>query len=273
MGRKVGAFEKRIHEVDLIRGILILIVILDHLFYFLKTNNLAWYDQTGAEFFNGIYRVTNFYWTSQTREVIRQIVLFFFVFISGVSCSFSRNNWKRAAKMIVVWGALSVVTNIGDRLFNGGIGGWIIDFNVIGVLAWSVLIYCFVQNCSWKGLTAAGLICFLITVLVIYPIPASIRNQIYLPSMWAPASLVRPAIEGAIGPKGDWMPLFPYICYFFMGAVAARFIYKDKKSLFKRHEWERWICFTGRNTIWVYLLHEPILLGIFALLGLIIVGA
>lgn len=264
MAKRLGAFEKRIHEVDLIRGILIIIVILDHLFWFIKSNTLNWFGDT-----NPVYQFTNFYWTSGTRQIIRQIVLFLFVFISGISCAFSKNNWKRAAKMILVWGILSVLTNVFDRLLNGGKGTWIVDFNVIGVLAWSILIYCFFQNWSWKGLTAIMLICFIITIMIPL-VPIEARNATYVPALWAPDSQALPKIENPIKVTGDWMPLFPYICFFFGGAIVTRFIYKDKKSLFTRHEWERPLCFTGRNTIWVYLLHEPILIGIFFLIGLIV---
>ena len=264
MGKRLGAFEKRIHEVDLIRGILILIVILDHLLWFIKANTVRWFGGS-----NWLYQATNFYWTSEAREVIRQIVLFFFVFISGVSCAFSRNNWKRAAKMILVWGALSVITNLVDGPLNGGKGTWIIDFNVIGVLAWSVLIYCFFQNWSWKGLVSVMLICYLITISLTL-VPVATRNATYIPSLWAPDSLVKPAVENPVRNCGDWMPLFPYICFFFGGAIITRFIYKDKKPLFERKEWERPLCFIGRNTIWVYLLHEPILIGVFFLIGLMV---
>lgn len=264
MGKRLGAFEKRIHEVDLIRGILILIVILDHLFWFFKANTLTWFGEE-----NIVYKVTNFYWTSDARQVIRQIILFLFVFISGVSCAFSRNNWKRAAKMILVWGILSVASNLVDGPLNGGKGTWIIDFNVIGVLAWSVLIYCFFQNWSWKGLTAVMLILFIITISLTL-VPLETRNATYVPALWAPDGIVKPAVENPVKTVGDWMPLFPYIVFFFGGAIVTRFIYPDKKSLFERHEWERSLCFIGRNTIWVYLLHEPILIGIFFLIGLIV---
>ena len=264
---RIGKFEKRIHEIDLIRGFLIILVILDHLFWFIKSNTLTWFGDT-----NPVYQFTNFYWTSNARQVIRQIALFLFVFISGISCSFSKNNWKRAAKMIVVWGVLSIVTKIIDTTVGGGKGGWIIDFNVIGVLAWSILIYCFFQNSSWKGLMAVMLSCILLTMAITL-VPQEVRNNTYNPALWAPDGLIRPAIENPKFVTGDWMPLFPYITFFFMGAITARFIYKDKKSLFKRHEWERSICFVGRNTIWVYLLHQPVMISIFAILSAIILGA
>ena len=258
MGKRLGAFEKRIHEIDLIRGIMILIVIMDHLFWFLKTNNLQWYNATGIEFFNGAYQVFNFYWRSASRQIIRQIVLFLFTFISGVSCAFSRNNWKRAGQMLLVYAVLTLVTNIIDAALGSDAQSFVIDFNIIGVLAWSVLIYCFFQNRSWKGLTAVMLIFLLFTITVIpslLNIPGA--TEAHVPALWKPTRY------------SDWQPLFPYICYFFAGAIIAKFIYKDRQSLVKRYEWERPFCFVGRHTIWIYLGHEPLLYGLFFLLTLI----
>ena len=47
-------------------------------------------------------------------------------FISGISCAFSKNNWKRAGVMLVVYTALLVVTNIMQVFTTSGVR---IDFN------------------------------------------------------------------------------------------------------------------------------------------------
>ena len=86
--RKPGAFEKRIHEIDFARGILIALVIMDHLF--------NWFAQDGT--FDWAW--ADYYWTCMGREVVRLVVLFLFVFISGISTAFSRNNWKRAGELL-----------------------------------------------------------------------------------------------------------------------------------------------------------------------------
>ena len=265
-----GAFEKRIHEIDFLRGALILLVILDHVCWFLKAYNSTWYSQTGIEFFNSVFKVFNFYWTSGTRKIVREFALFGFVFISGISCGFSRNNWKRAAQMLLVWGLLAIFSNLFQYLVwnpEQKDRSFYIDFNVIGVLAWCVLFYCFFQKWSWKGLTAVALFFFLIIINVIPVLLNSetIRNA-YVPSMWYGEKY----INGVPLAPADWMPLFPYIFYFFLGAVATKFLYKEKVSHFQRHEWERSICFVGRNTMWIYLGHEPLLLILFPLIGMII---
>ncbi len=278
--KRLGAFEKRIHEIDFIRGLLMMLVIMDHLFWFFKTYSGIIYDHNNVQFFKVCYDIFNFYWTSNIRVIIRQLALFGFVFISGISCAFSRNNWKRAAQMILVWGALSLVTNIIHAVtryqFNGGDIpnlSIVLDFNVIGVLAWSILIYCFFQNRSWKALAAFGLGAFLFTIIVI-PTLLSISGieQYPMPALWRfDFSEEYLITSGGVYFYGDWLPLFPYICYFFLGAIVAKLLYKDKQSLIpSRKEFERPFCFVGRHAIWVYLLHEPILMGIAALVMLFV---
>lgn len=263
--RKAGAFEKRIHEVDLLRGILIIIVVLDHIMNNILLHSITWFRMVPANpAFENLMNGMIWYWDGEPRAVIRYIALFLFCFVSGVSSQFSRNNWKRAAELIVVWGILLV----GGRLLEAY--GWLgstntrIDFNIIGVLAFSTLFYCFIQNQSWKGMLASTLIWFLVSC---YLVPflgeindAAYNYDVYIPVLW----------NGKRMYTGDWMPLFPYITFFFMGAVFAYFFYREKKSYFKRHEWERPFCFVGRNTIWIYLGHQVVFIPLFMLIDVII---
>ena len=263
MSRRISAFEKRIHEVDFIRGLMMLLVIMDHVFWSLKAYGKVWYDGTGIEFFNVQYQIFNFYWISASRTIIRQIVLFGFVFVSGISCGFSKNNWKRAGIMLLVAFVLAIVTNILQAEMGNDTQVYTMEFNVIAVLAWSCLIYCFVQNRSWKAIVATGLIGLLITTTVIPSLQALPHSaNAYVPSLWLPKKA-----------EADWMPLFPYFCYFFGGAALTRFLYPNKQSLFTRHEFERPFCFVGRHAIWVYLGHEPLLVIICLVLNAIILGA
>lgn len=260
--RKVGAFEKRIHEIDFLRGLLILLVLFDHIL-----NNILLHSESWATWvpsnpaFQGLYQAMDWYWECEPRQVIRYIALFLFCFVSGISSQFSRNNWKRAAELIVVWGVLL----IGGRLLEAY--QWLpgvatrIDFNIIGVLAFSTLFYCFVQNQSWKGILASTLIWFLISCYLLpflEAIPGA--HDVYNPALW----------DGKQSFTGDWMPLFPYIVFFFMGAFFSYFFYSKKQSYFKRHEWERPFCFVGRNTIWIYLGHQVVFIPIFMLFDVIV---
>lgn len=273
--KRTGAFEKRVHEVDLIRGILMIVVMIDHLFLKLWQFGLQGIDN--GPFFKFLYDVFSFYWYSDARSVIRPIVLLLFTFISGISCAFSKSNWKRAGLMLTVYAAVLVVTNIMQIYMSGGVR---IDFNVIGVLAWSTLIFCFFQKLSWRSLAIfllASVYCTIFFVPFLQTIPG--LTKVYLPFLWNPEGIrggwdfakhcfvYRYQVATGI-PQGDHMPLFPYICFFFVGALISTFIYKNKKSIFKnRYEWERPFCFVGRHAIWFYLGHQMVYTPVFFLLG------
>lgn len=285
---KRGPFEKRIHEIDFLRGLLILIVILDHIFY-----NLGYYaapERWNISWMYGFFR--QWYWFGDARQIIQPMALLAFCFISGVSSAFSRNNWRRAIEMVIVWLIIASVAALITLLIDNkvitflGSGSLRIDFNIIGVLAVSTLIYCFIQKRTWKILLAGTLIAILLSS---YFIPAFAKGMIncfgalsgkntpdratsmvypygtpsvYMPFFWEPAR------------QSDYVPLFPFVAFFILGALVSYFVYREKKQSIIKHkgEWERPICFVGRHTLVIYLTHELILMGLFALINLMVTG-
>ena len=274
--KRVSPFEKRIHEIDFIRGLLMVLVILDHLFNLLMSFNKGWAGDAHTQPFYTIYQVAQFYWTNPARTIVRWICLATFCFVSGISCAFSRNNWKRAGQMIGLWFFILVFSNIGQSLItkynlNLGIASARVDFNIIGVLAWSTLIYCFVQDKSWKALLIVALIGLALQPMCVV---LSWTDWGKDPNTYA-VPFWRPTWDSVAnyGPyrQADFMPLFPYLSFFFAGAIVSKFTYSvDKKSYFKRHEWERPVCFLGRHSLIVYISHFLILIGIFSLVGVFI---
>jgi uncharacterized membrane protein len=264
---KVKAFDKRIHEVDFFRGFLILLVLLDHLFNRFGTDNN--FCLPLQQFFGG------WYLPFQGRGVIRFLALAGFCFTSGVSCAFSKSNWKRAIEMLTFYAILTLGSNLLEIfLTDKGIVNFNfrIDFNVIGVLAFSTFFYCLVQNRSWKALTAMTIGTFLLAFYVFptfrdYSLPNTPDGQsLYGWTFYAPA-FFRPEATQA-----DWMPLLPFMTFFLMGAIFSYFFYKEKKqSLFPKlkRNWERPICFMGRHSLLFYLGHQLVYIPIFMLLNAI----
>lgn len=254
------------------------LVVMDHLFNLFMSFNHNWCGGAAAieagtaiEPFYTIYRVASFYWYNPARHVVRWLCLGSFCFLSGISCAFSRNNWKRAGQMIALWFIILVFSNILQSLsdycgFNVGIDAFRVDFNIIGVLAWSTLVYCFVQEKSWKWLLVICIIGFLL-----HPVCVGLS--------WTPwgkdsntyaVPLFKPDWNGPHR-QADFMPLFPYLGFFFGGALLSKFTYSvNKKSYFKQHEWERPICFVGRHSLIIYISHFAVLIGIFSLIGVFI---
>ena len=265
--RKPGAFEKRIHEIDFIRGFLIALVLMDHLFCWLWQYNGRWADSAALlgkdnSFYQAISDAFHFYWTSTARHVVRFFALFGFSFVSGVSSAFSRNNWVRAGQMLIIYGAIAVGSRVLDAYFGESVGSsLIIDFNIIGVLAWSTLFYCFTMNKSWRSILIGFLISFLIAG---YFVPWLEKIN-----AWKGISVFAPALFD-IRPHGDWLPLFPFMAFFFLGAFVSYFVYvPTKKSLIKyKGNWERPFCFMGRHSLLFYACHQLVMIPFFLLLSL-----
>lgn len=265
---KRDLFKSRIHEIDFARGLLMCLVILDHLFNLLRSFNGTWAGDAQTQPFYTIYQIANFYMTFPARTPIRWLCLGLFCFISGISCAFSKNNWKRAGEMIGVWFLVLIVTNFleATRVATGwdlGVKSLRVDFNILGVLAWSTLLYCFVQDKSWKAL-----VIFIAIGLALHPICVILSGTEWGKHAYA-LPLWRPADE--LGFQADYMPLFPYLSFFFGGALLSYFTYGvNKKSYFKAHEWERPICFVGRHSLIIYGAHFLLLIAIFSLIGVFI---
>ena len=64
----------------------------------------------------------------------------------------------------------------------------------------------------------------------------------------------------------DYFPLNPWLGIFFIGLALASRIYPEGKPL-TRIQWpEKWLWF-GRNTLTIYVIHQPILIGLLILTG------
>lgn len=265
ISRKPGAFEKRIHEIDFIRGFLIALVLMDHIFCFLGQYNETWFYRAQAaglnsDFFKAVWKACDFYWCSDARHIVRFFALVGFTFVSGVSTAFSKNNWIRAGQMLAIAGILAVGSNIINPFVSPIIDNPTrIDFNVIAVLAWSTLFYCFFQKGGWRLVTIGVLVTFLLS-WIYYPLFMQYVKEHSL-SIYAP-----PLIE----PDGqaDWLQFFPFVFFFFAGALFAENFYLPlKQSLIKkRFNWERPLCFMGRHSLIIYGTHVFLIIGFLLLL-------
>ena len=269
-------FETRIHEIDFIRGILICLVVMDHIFNFTMNFSSGWAGAEHLQPYWALNQAMHFYWDHPVRMVVRWLCLISFCFISGISCAFSKSNSKRALQMVGIWALLFIVTNIirGALIannFDTSVTCFRIDFNVIGVLAWSTLLYCFFEKKNWVWLLVVALIGLALHPLCQVLSRTEFGHQTYVPFLW------RPYVNGGEIPgstalmQADHMPLFPYLGFFFLGAMVSKLTYaKDKKSYFKRYNWERPICFIGRHTLIIYGTHVLVIFAVLSLIGVFI---
>jgi len=279
---KVSVFEKRIHEIDFLRGFLMIMVIIDHIFINLAVKSMPsnWNLPGAYDFFY------TWYWKGTARDIIQPVALMLFCFVSGISCAFSKNNWKRAIETLILAGLIALGSHLAV------LWGWTgqpIDFDIIAVLGVCMLMYCFIQKRSWKAILAMLLGCFLFASYIVPFIRNAIAanpemvldpftnfNQLYrpgggylipkiiIPIFWEPLYIR----DGVWDITADYLPLFPYAIFFFGGALFSYFVYKDKKKSIIKHKgnWEKPICFLGRHSLIVYLSHIFVIFGILALI-------
>ena len=249
MDAEVRTRPARAFEIDLLRGITLCWVIFMHftydMRYIFKVNAFDYLDGKA-------------YWTFW-----EPLVLCVFVGLAGICCSFSRNNLKRGIKLAVVAAILTLVTYLADRYMKLGC---LILFNVIHVLAVSILIYTlisFVERRFGIDERKVDLLLFFIAVWVMTIGPQLFRfNGIFENNILLPIG-----IYGKTYPDmGDYMPLIPWFGVFLAGAVVGRVLYKDKKTLFPDapealHKISKPFEFIGRHSLIIYIVHQPLIIG------------
>ena len=66
--------------------------------------------------------------------------------------------------------------------------------------------------------------------------------------------------------SGDYFPLFPNLGWFLLGAFLGKTAYRRRTSLLPKVNADffllRFFRFCGRHSLWIYLLHQPVLTGL-----------
>jgi len=268
--------KKRVWEIDFIRGLCVLLMILDHLAmmiaYYFGPN---WYGYLDLE--RGLAdSFTNFCYVwieSHTREIIHPTVLFFFFCISGISCTFSRSNLKRGFQLAIIALIYSLCTWFAEEVF--GIYGVLTTFGVLNFLATCMILYAVIRLVCFKNKWAIAAISAAIIVVstclyFLYTPPANTPKffaLVFPPyNYYGDASLFYRQSEFS---PGDLFTIIPYISFFFAGTMVGPFLYGKKESLLPKLEgdWAKPITFMGRYALLIYIVHVAIIALVLALIS------
>lgn len=288
MVKKVKLKRKRYDFLDMIRGIIILLMVMDHFFYdfgYLITL-ISNYSNSVTTSLTPFVEFSRFYWNNDVRIFIRYIVLFLFFFISGISCSFSRSNIKRGLRFL-----LFAVIETGISLFALLFKEEVIISGIFWVYGISILlgtlIYKLFKKVFKKDLYPSLILIVLgASLLIIY---MTVLSPIFEKPIWKIESFLD-VIEVLIGKKQyglDWMSLLPHMACLFLGIGAGKLIFKERKvNVYKAKDYsyikrtsvkdnknilfkiknifkkiELGLAFVGRKTAYIYILHQiPIVL-------------
>lgn len=227
---------KRIWELDALRGLCILCMVLVHLFYDLRVSGVIPPNDllAFAQEWGGIL----------------------FLLISGLSVTLGKRHIRRG---LLVLGCGLVCTLVTAGMYFLGMSGkgLIIYFGVLHCLGICMILWSlFSRVPTW----VLGVLGCALAILGLLVLPDVLADHPWL----VPLGIRFPGFVSS-----DYFPLLPNLGYFLLGAALGRTLYRNKQTLLPRvnTRWAgiRFFCFCGRHSLEIYLLHQPILTGILAI--------
>ena len=156
----LGGRRSRIWELDFLRGICVLLMVFDHTMYdiALQFGN-TWYAATDSEFLRELILRAREYWHSDLRYTVQDIVVWLFALLCGISCSFSKNNFKRGVEVALFAGIITVVTTLIETP---------ITFGILHMFAFSILLWVIVDICCGGDKHKTALVCLVLGLAIIF---------------------------------------------------------------------------------------------------------
>jgi uncharacterized membrane protein len=267
------AKKKRIWEIDFLRGFALFFMIIDHFLYNFYVYPDFWkWDLTKNKLISGITKFATYYWTDLRQIEVLKIELHYyfviaFIMISGISTVFSKSSLKRSLQVLLGAYIISIVTNvfatfIGERFE--------IPFGILHTIGYSMLIYSlidiFVKNKYVSLVIGLAVIAFY--YLIPYLGVGELKDLTL--SMFDKKFYLSLLGFGDL-PSADFFGMVPWFGFFFIGVFLGKTVYKKRVSVIPSIDgkWNKLFIFLGQNSIWVYLLHQVVLLLLFVIIGLL----
>lgn len=257
------SFLNRAYELDLLRGISVLLMILDHFMFDLW----GLLPSLFADYPRKLMRFAYNYWYWDVRTVVRVAVVFAFLALTGICCTFSRNNLKRGFKLLLVALGLTAATYLAGVVM--GESETMIVFGVLHAIAVSLLLI----GCLEKLHTNKWIYLALGTVLCAIAVYIEATHDVHLVSYSSDRFYVLfgKAVLGTVQIGSDCFAL-PYTCgQILIGVFLGKQFYAERKSAFGLQYHREPVAFLGRHSLIVYFAHQ-VLLPVLASVVLICMG-
>lgn len=229
---------KRIWELDALRGLAVLLMVVLHILYDLtELFSLVEINHPAYAFIMD--------WAGVP-----------FLVISGICATFGGRTVKRGIT-VFLWGMVCTGVTFTMEQLGLADSGFTIWFGVLHCLGVCMLLWPLLQR-----LHPAVLGCIGIALIVI----GFAIKTVFVPFPWlTPVGLTQRHFASS-----DFFPLMPNFGYFLLGAVVGKTLYRNKQSLFPKVKENFPILVflrqTGAHSLPIYLAHQPV---IYAILWLI----
>lgn len=235
--------KKRIYIIDEIRGFLIIAVVICHALYSLDV----------------IFNAAPFIGAYNSMLSWQPIIPGLFILISGISFQLSRNNVKRGLKLLAVAALITAATAI-------VLPSEAIWFGIIHFLAVVNIIFGLLRKYVDKIPAISGIIILAFLFVLTYNVHRGYLGIEGILSLRLPTFLYQTDLTAPLGfytnsfRSADYSPLIPWTFLFLIGTISGRYTKYIPESLAKMHI--RPLAFIGRHTLIIYLVHQPIIVGV-----------
>lgn len=236
----MDAPKARIWELDAFRGIAILAVILIHLLF-----DLRYFLGLSLGYDNAVF------------QFVKQYGGVVFVVLSGICVTLGRRSFRRG---LIVFGCAMAVTLVTLAMVWLGLdsGSVVVRFGVLHLLGIAMLLWPLLRRLPTWAMVAIGL-------------PVVVLGYWFRTFYVTPEWLFPLGLTSAGFSSSDYFPLFPHLGWFLLGAALGRTAYREKRSLLPRVNAQcppiRFFCWCGRMSLFLYLLHQPLLYGLVMILA------
>jgi uncharacterized membrane protein len=235
--------KKRVWELDAFRGLCVLGMVIVHFVYDL-IDLYALVDWEYPEWFLFVMK-----WGG-----------LLFILISGICATLGRRSVRRGV-IVVLCGLVCTAVTYGMYRFGMAGQGLIIYFGVLHCLGTCMILWWLFKRLPTWLLAVLGIA---MAVAGLY-----LQTRTFDTGLWLmPLGFMPDGFASS-----DYFPLLPNLCYFLLGGVLGRTLYRKQETLLPKVNENnpvlRFLRLCGRHSLWIYLLHQPILSGLCWLLSLL----
>lgn len=217
--------KERVWEVDFLRGLLIFSMIYLHIIF-----DLEYFFGMNVDYDGGI------------NGILVKIVGPLFIIVSGMSTAFSRNSFKRGLLVL----SIALVITLSSYIYNPE---FVIMFGILHFIG-----VCMIVSPLFKKLPTLWLFALsavLASTYLILPHIKVTHNYLFMFGLY-----------NSNFTSSDYYPLLPYLWGFLFGMGLSRILYKEKKSIFPFTLKSNFVNFVGKNSLYFYLGHQPLILAV-----------
>jgi uncharacterized membrane protein len=203
-----------------------------------------------------------------------------FMFLCGISCSFSHNNYERGIKLAFVSLFITLMLELLDQIFHLDIH---IYCGILQSLALGILVYALIDHFCGSYLLdfILGTVFAILDIVTVYFVYSGI-NTISMAEATLPTAspmtgeyskqllhFIAQLLSGTGRYGADYFSPVNTFAFVFLGATVGKTLYRNKQSVLRHNiptAWAKPILWCGSNSLIVYVFHMPFFYLLLALI-------